>query len=137
VPVLRLAEFLMDEIRDREMPSSVYGKYPRGPKVVMKMDIEGMEYVTLPNLITSGALCTTVDFSFGEFHEHSHIFPMNYTEKHGGLYVENATQGLELSAQMVRVLHLAQNCKTEYSSLDDECYLTNGKSFPKPFTSSL
>jgi hypothetical protein len=103
----------------------------------MKMDIEGMEYVTLPNLITSGALCTTVDFSFGEFHEHSHIFPMNYTEKHGGLCLENATQGLELSAQMVRVLHLAQNCKTEYSSLDDECYLTNGKSFPKPFTSSL
>jgi hypothetical protein len=132
VPVVRLAEFLMDEIRDREMPSTVYGKYPRGPRVIMKMDIEGMEYVTLPDLVASGALCTTVDFCFGEFHSHDYFFPMNRTETHGGLYLKNAKQALEFSAELVRVLHSAQNCKTEYSTLDDESYLTDGKSFPKP-----
>jgi hypothetical protein len=61
---------------------------------------------------------------------------MNRTETHGGLYLETATQGMEFSAQLVRVLHSAQNCKTEYSTLDDESYLKDGKSFPKPFNLS-
>ena len=42
----------------------------------MKMDIEGSEYVVLPDLILNGALCS-IDFVFGEFHPW--FVPMNFT----------------------------------------------------------
>lgn len=66
VPIIRLATFLSEEIRDRSLPEIVYGATTIGPKVVLKMDVEGMEYIILPDLVTSGALCQTVDFCFGE-----------------------------------------------------------------------
>ena len=68
VPIIRLATFLLEEIRDRTLPEIVHGSHASsiGPKVVLKIDVEGMEFVILPDLVTSGALCQTVDFCFGE-----------------------------------------------------------------------
>ena len=41
---------------------------PIPPKVIMKLDVEGMEYLLMPDLISSGSLCQIVDVIFGEFH---------------------------------------------------------------------
>ena len=73
-------------------PDRVYGSYASaiGPKVILKMDIEGLEYVVLPDLVTSGSLCQTVDFCFGDLHPQYFFFPINRTATHGGLYLENA-----------------------------------------------
>jgi hypothetical protein len=132
VPIVRLADFLLEDIRDRAMPSNVYGVYPQGPKVVMKMDTEGMEYVTLPDLLASGALCTTVDFCFGEFHGQDAFFPMNRTETHGGLYLKDGKEALEFGSQLIRTMNSAQNCKTNYSTFDDESYLRDRIPLPSP-----
>lgn len=138
VPVIRLAMFLLEEIRDRTLPEKVYGEYASviGPKVVLKMDIEGMEYIVLPDLVTSGALCQTVDFCFGEFHPQYFFFPIDRKETHGGLYLANKNEGRAFGATLVRALDSSQQCKTIYSMEDDESYLKDqddaGRAIPFP-----
>ena len=129
VPIIRLAEFL-DEIRDRRIPRS-FGKYDK-PKVVMKMDAEGMEYIILPDLVTSGALCSTVDFCFGEFHPQEFYLPQNHRQTHGGLYLANATEGKEFGLSLVRAMTSSRHCKTPYSMADDESYLKDKEVFILP-----
>lgn len=136
VPIIRLATFLLEEIRGRSLPKIVYGASTIGPKVVLKMDVEGMEYVILPDLVTSGALCQTVDFCFGEFHHQEIFFPINRRETHGGLRLGNAEQGKVFGASLIRALQSSQHCKTIYSMADDETYLfdreINGSAIPFP-----
>ena len=82
VPVQRLASWLLDEIEGRQLPDTVYGDYKgKAPKVVMKLDVETMEYVLLPDLLLSGALCNTVDKVFGEVHYQ--FFPLTFEKKMG------------------------------------------------------
>ena len=87
------------------------------------MDIEGLEYVVLPDLVTSGALCQTVDFCFGELHPQYFFFPINRTATHGELYLENAPAGKVFGDSLIRALHSSQHCKTTYDLDDDESYL--------------
>ncbi|QDZ23122.1 hypothetical protein A3770_09p56400 [Chloropicon primus] len=70
VPVVHLARWIEREIMGRKLPARVYGKYEGdpGPKVVMKMDVEGQEYYLLPSLLATGVMCKGVDFVFGEHH---------------------------------------------------------------------
>eukprot|EP00956_Cyclotella_meneghiniana_P045247 scaffold360513_cov79-Cyclotella_meneghiniana.AAC.1 len=82
MPTVRLSKWILNEIRDREIPSTPFIEHPFGPRVVMKLDIEGLEFKVFPDLITSGALCDTVHFVFGEFHSsvnYPNLFPMNIT----------------------------------------------------------
>eukprot|EP00579_Thalassiosira_antarctica_P004340 CAMPEP_0201895106 /NCGR_PEP_ID=MMETSP0902-20130614/42042_1 /ASSEMBLY_ACC=CAM_ASM_000551 /TAXON_ID=420261 /ORGANISM="Thalassiosira antarctica, Strain CCMP982" /LENGTH=328 /DNA_ID=CAMNT_0048427343 /DNA_START=1 /DNA_END=987 /DNA_ORIENTATION=- len=143
VPIIRLATFLLDQIRDRSLPEIVYGASTIGPKVVLKMDVEGMEYVILPDLVTSGALCQTVDFCFGEFHPQQFFFPINRKETHGGLFLANAEEGKAFGASLIRALQSSQNCKTIYSMADDEKYLKDQEidgsaiPFPEPSNNEL
>ena len=138
VPVIRLATFLLDEIHNRLLPDRVYGSYASavGPKVILKMDIEGLEYVVLPDLVTCGALCQTVDFCFGELHPQYFFFPINRTATHGGLYLQNAPAGKVFGDSLIRALHSSQHCKTMYDLDDDESYLKDqdgsGKAIPFP-----
>eukprot|EP00923_Selenidium_pygospionis_P036995 GHVN01064780.1.p1 GENE.GHVN01064780.1~~GHVN01064780.1.p1 ORF type:complete len:278 (-),score=22.42 GHVN01064780.1:317-1150(-) len=79
VPVIRFASWLAKHVNQREIPETVYGDYgDRGPTVVAKMDIEGSEYIVLPDLMLSGALCG-IDFLFGEFH--ARFAPTNFYEQ--------------------------------------------------------
>ena len=121
VPVIRLATFILEEIHGRRLPDKVYGSYASviGPKVILKMDIEGLEYIVLPDLVTSGALCQTVDFCFGELHPQYFFFPINRTETHGGLYLENANAGKAFGDSLIRALHSSRHCKTIYDVDDD------------------
>jgi hypothetical protein len=96
VTVLRLSSWLQENIKNRQLPDIVYGTYNHsvtgdGPRVVVKMDIEGMEYKVLPDLLETGALCETVDFLFGEFHYLSHFFPL--TDEKLGIVLTNCKEG--------------------------------------------
>jgi hypothetical protein len=63
VPSIRLADFILQHVEGRTMPDAVHGMYKK-PKVLMKLDVEGMEFVILPDLVVSVALCQTVDCIF-------------------------------------------------------------------------
>jgi hypothetical protein len=82
--------------------------------------------------VASGALCTTADFCFGEFHGQDAFFPMNRKDTHGGLYLKNGKEALEFGSQLIRTLHSAQNCKTNYITFDDEPYLRDRIPLPLP-----
>jgi len=124
VPIIRLATFLQ-QIRDRRLPKVVFGDYADGPKVVMKLDTERMEWVILPDLITSGMLCQTVDFAFGEFHAQQFFFPIDKP----GLHLANAEEGRAFGEALIKVIHSSQHCKTKYSVGDDESYLKDREIF--------
>jgi Methyltransferase FkbM domain len=127
VPSLRLSKWLNDHVHGRIVPDVVL---PHGggdddddeqaqhmigaPRVVMKMDIEGAEYSVLPDLMTSGALCKSVDFLFGEFHYFHHSHP----PLHQGIH---------------NVLEASYKCKTRIVDLDSEAYLLDGMPLPSPY----
>jgi len=74
VTSIRLSSWLTEHIEDRIIPqrSSNLRKDAKVnkhmPTVVMKYDVEGMEYELLPDLLTTGSLCRSVDYAFGEIH---------------------------------------------------------------------
>jgi hypothetical protein len=131
VPVIRLASWSFDHLHDRVIPITPFGKYKSGPKVVMKLDVEGMEFAMLPDLIVSGALCSTVDLVFGEFHYSSKFYPMHF-KKHG-LYFNNSETSWRFQDAALRLMEASGSCKTKYDrGPDDETYLADGMPLPSP-----
>jgi hypothetical protein len=131
VPKIRFADWIMDEIYGRKLPSKVYGNYsdvtPKdAPKVVMKMDIESQEYAVLPDLMFSGILCKTINFAFGEFH----FWWVRYEpgpNGRGGLNLQRGQDGRNFAEQLLKSFHSVKNCVTrEYSLGDDESHLHDG-----------
>jgi hypothetical protein len=123
VPIVRLSNWIKDEIRDREIPPKSHGYYPFGPKVVMKLDIEGLEYKVFPDLLTSGALCETIDFLFCEFHysgDYRRFYPMNLTKD--GKNVLDITRAMRVAGNMLELMRLSEHCKTRLTLQDDESY---------------
>jgi FkbM family methyltransferase len=112
VPIVRLADFIRQHIQGRKLPATIYGGPYEKPKVLMKMDIEGMEYAVIPDLVASGALCETVDCITYEFHFGS-------SESKTG--VKSMMQSVEMNP----------NCITRFMDLDDETYLYDGEPFPE------
>jgi len=143
VPVLRLATWIIREIRNRKIPQSVYSKSQQSllradwntPKVVMKLDVEGVEYVIFPDLLVTGALCDTIDFLMGEFHhdKRNHImYPMNLTVD-GKYKLNDQKEGETFASQMLRFVEITKaNCKTAVSLEDDESYGSDPNPLPKP-----
>ena len=130
VDVIRLASWLQDEVRDRVIPSVTYGEYESGPKVVMKLDVEGLEFVVLPDLLVSGALCNTVDFVFGEFHFQDFFYPLKFPEHN--LVLNNSSEARQLANDALKMMEISPSCKTRYDARDDETYLKDGMSLPEP-----
>lgn len=127
VPKIRLADWIMDEIYDRELPSVVFGDYPDNkPKVVMKIDIESQEYAVLPDLMFSGVLCKTIDFVFGEFHHWNIHYPPDEVTGRGGLEL-GARETVNFHNELLRGFHSLKHCRTaSISAVDDESYLHDG-----------
>ena len=124
VPVIRFSTWVEREVNRRLIPSSPFATYI-GPKVVMKMDIEGSEYVVLPDLLVSGAICG-IDHIFGEFHPH--FTPLNFTGMNVPL--RNRTDASRLTDALRLALSSSRQCETVFQYLDDEAYLIDATPLP-------
>jgi hypothetical protein len=150
VPILHFAKWMQREILDRKPPARVYGKYESsnsnnyqypggGGKVVLKLDIEGMEFIVVPSLIFSGALCQAVDYMFGEYHAPGHVpvrEPMQ-ADGQGALpkfgddwrTARDQFQAMWKAMKTVR----PEDCRTRWLDLFDvEDYLHDGIPWPEP-----
>jgi hypothetical protein len=94
-------------------------KTGRAPPIIMKMDIEGAEFVVLPAMIVSGALCH-LDLMFAEWHEDNMRLSMpercNLTREE----ILSAFEGLRATNRA---------CNVEFNDLDDESYV-DGTAIP-------
>lgn len=131
VPIIRLSKWIQDEIRDRQIPKEPHMQYPFGPKVLMKLDIEGLEYKVFPDLLTTGALCETIDFMFGEFHWNGNyrtLYPMKVTKD----VVLNMEQAKDVADHLVNLMKMTETCKTRLTLEDDEAYEIDTVELPTP-----
>ena len=125
---MRLSSWIADNVLSRKMPETVHGRYENGPKIVMKLDIEGSEYVVLPDLISSGVLCQ-LDFVFMEFHSSK----MPFNEYYPGLDVplQNQQQAYNFEIGLVGIVKsFSRTCKVRLKIMDDESYLHDGVALP-------
>ena len=132
VPIVRLATWIQREIYNRRIPEP-YKRHPKGPRVVMKFDIEGSEYKVFPDLFMTGVLCNTVHFMFGEFHQtahHHNLFPMNLTSD--GQNVLELKRAWLLAESFVRMVEITEHCVTRIKMVDDESYKEDPVEYPKP-----
>ena len=129
VPVIHFAPWILQHIVNRKIPTPSFSitsgnnltnsSLIEGPKVVMKMDIERMEFIVLPDLILHGGALCHIDFAFIEMHGTSHehnIFDLNMWGFIGSKQFIN-TKG---------------RCPTEMSRVDDESYRLDGIPLPEP-----
>ena len=137
VPTIRLAKWLNEEILDRKLPLTAYGNYTSvDPKVIMKFDIEGMEYAVIPDLMFSGTLCQTVDYIFGEFHDSDWMnvdFPPHEKTGRGGLHLISTSEKIIFRDNLLKAFNSLRSpeCKTvEIHLEDDESYLHDGMPLP-------
>lgn len=114
--VINFSSWLHQNIFDRQIPSTTFGSYTGKqaiPKILMKMDIERLEFDLIPELIVTGSLCK-LDFAFVEMHG---------TGPHHG----------ELKRAWDKVLGAAQSCQSfRYINADDESYALDGIPLPEP-----
>jgi hypothetical protein len=131
VPKIRLANWLMEEVYHRQLPDKVYGIYDKGPRVVMKMDIESQEYAVLPDVMFSGSLCKTVHTIFGEYHPWAIEYDEDPRTGRGGLSIPRG-EGPGKIKDFVSFFHSFKDCElnTKFVELDDESYLHDGVPFP-------
>lgn len=134
VSIVRLASWIQNEIQDRQIPDIQYSEVQSEPKVIMKLDIEGLEFKVFPDLLTSGALCNNIHFLMGEFHYapgNHNYYPINLTSD-GGQVLKDRYAGRDLANQLLHLVEITDNCMTKISLDDDEEYLTDPYDFPKP-----
>mmetsp|Transcript_24381 Transcript_24381/g.52693 ORF Transcript_24381/g.52693 Transcript_24381/m.52693 type:complete len:334 (+) Transcript_24381:150-1151(+) len=134
VDIVRLATWITDEIQDRIIPTKTHSDVFSEPTVIMKLDIEGLEFKVFPDLVTTGALCNNIHFLMGEFHYDSgnwNYYPITLTkdERH---VLKDRKQGERLARQMLHFVDVSDNCMTNISLDDDESYLTDPHDYPKP-----
>lgn len=136
VPIIRLASWIQNEVEGRDIPKPHFNSGP--PKVVMKLDIEGLEFRVFPDLITTGALCNNVHYLLGEFHHrnHGYMYPMNLTVD-GQHALHHKMEGLQLEKEMFRLIDISDNCMTRYTLKDDESYTTDPHKLPSPTNQTL
>jgi len=128
VPIIRFSKWLQDHVLSRELPADVHGAYAKNATIVVKLDIEGSEYVVLPDLISSGALCE-LDYVFGEFHPYS--TPNAFPDSGVDLSTRQKTNTFK-NAILSVISGLHRTCKVRYEDRDDETYLHNGIPLPTP-----
>jgi len=134
VRIVRLATWIRDEIQDRAPPAVYHSPLPSEPRVVMKLDIEGLEFRVFPDLLTTGALCNNVHFLMGEFHTHPgnhNYYPINLTSD-GRYVLRHRKEGEGLARQLLHVVNVADTCMTRISLDDDESYLKDPHELPRP-----
>ena len=115
VTVINFPQWLQDNIFERDIPTTTYGPSDpiSKPKLVMKMDIEHLEFKLIPEMIVTGSLCK-FDFAFVEMHASSPA--------------DN-----ELKRAWDKTLRASNACKSfRYINEDDESYALDGIPLPEP-----
>lgn len=154
LPVVRLSSWLRDHILGRRIPAerpmlnmigdtaapaeSTTTTVPMNatsmpPSVIGKMDVEGMEFIMLADLLYSGILCQTVDYLFGEFHHRVDFKAEPDKETKRGGYIKTKKNTYFLDT-LLEGLHSLRNddCKLKkFDMHDDEAYLTDGAVLPE------
>jgi hypothetical protein len=117
VQLVDLQNFVLDFV----VPHVRAGRRKTGkkPPIVMKMDIEGAEYVVIPAMMVSGALCH-IDLIFAEWHEGGMRLAMQQRSNLTSQEMLSAFEGLRVANH---------DCKVEFSHLDDESYV-DGTAIP-------
>ena len=95
VKVINLATFINTEFNP-------------GARLVMKMDIEGAEYVVLPSMLSSGAFCR-LDVLFIEWHDNMNPKSNKWTSK-------------SLRRALLARTQITTGCQVTVLDLDDEDY---------------
>ena len=135
VSIIRLSSWIQDEIVGRVIPTKQYSEVQsEHPKIIMKLDIEGLEFTVFPDLLTTGVLCNHIDFLMGEFHHspgNHNYYPINLTSD-GKHILHHRKEGEVLAREMLRLIDITEHCKTKISLEDDESYLTDPHEYPKP-----
>eukprot|EP00581_Thalassiosira_minuscula_P008239 CAMPEP_0183709508 /NCGR_PEP_ID=MMETSP0737-20130205/5546_1 /TAXON_ID=385413 /ORGANISM="Thalassiosira miniscula, Strain CCMP1093" /LENGTH=322 /DNA_ID=CAMNT_0025937631 /DNA_START=227 /DNA_END=1195 /DNA_ORIENTATION=- len=134
VKIIRLATWIIDEIQDRIIPNMPHSTHFMEPRVIMKLDIEGLEYRVFPDLLTTGALCNNVHFLMGEFHYgpgNHNYFPINVTTD-GRHVLHTRKDGQRLAPQLLHMVDITDTCMTRISLEDDESYLEDPHEYPTP-----
>jgi hypothetical protein len=132
IPVIRFSTWLEEHVNKRKIPSTPYGSYENsGPKVVMKLDVEGSEYVLLPDLMLSGSMCG-IDFLFGEFHPA--FAPLDFPGHR--IPLSTKSEAVDIGGALRKVIPSSRNCKTVFRYEDDESYLHDGMPLPIPNTTA-
>ena len=141
VPVYRLSDWIDREIHGRKIPTQAFGGrgYVFEPRVVMKMDVEMLEWILMPDLITSGVLCRYIDAVMGEFHLKLqwYLYPVTFPDPGGNgkdWTLHNYTEAEEFMKHMLGMIERNHNCKTKLEMRDDESHAKDGMPWPKPLT---
>eukprot|EP00529_Nitzschia_sp_RCC80_P024038 CAMPEP_0113471506 /NCGR_PEP_ID=MMETSP0014_2-20120614/17011_1 /TAXON_ID=2857 /ORGANISM="Nitzschia sp." /LENGTH=454 /DNA_ID=CAMNT_0000364139 /DNA_START=168 /DNA_END=1532 /DNA_ORIENTATION=+ /assembly_acc=CAM_ASM_000159 len=174
VPVIKLSDWIKHEIEGRTIPEYDHSQGdgdgddddgkdeasasspvtippppPPPPRVVMKMDIEMMEYEVFPDLMLSGVLCRNIDSMIGEFHMDNSIA---YLWREGMDFANNnnnnndsTDQGQDkdnvwnlsrdkarqISEEWLRMVGHNPDCQhVKISMKDDESYRNDGQPLP-------
>lgn len=132
VPTIRLSEWIENNIHRRIVPKNSKKNDNQPPILGMKMDIEGYEYIVLPDLIHSNVICN-FDFVFGEFHPRFAPIERFRESKENFHRVKLDTEGQahQYGKSLVEVIHGSRNCKIRWIDSDDESYLKDGQPLPK------
>ena len=135
VSIIRLSSWIQNEIIGRLIPTTQYSEIQSEyPKIMMKLDIEELEFTVFPDLLTTGVLCNHIDFLMGAFHHSpaNHNYdPINLTSNRKHV-LDHRREGEALAREMLRLVDITDSCKTQVSLEDDESYLTDPHGYPKP-----
>jgi len=134
VPIIRLADWIKREVADRRIPLTGNNTI-MPPRVVMKMDVEFMEYEILPDLMLSGVLCNNIHAVMGEFHHDlnmiAYLWPMTYQgQGEGSLWTLDRGTAKQISTEWLRMMEHNPNCNTNFFMKDDESYKNDGQPLP-------
>lgn len=134
---IRLSSWLRVHIEGRMIPQALSDAVSKNvtkveskpPTDVMKFDVEGYEFILLPDLMFTGAMCSNIDYAFGEVHPRigAEIPPDEKAGK-GGLYLRPKPEARQYWDDLLRAFRSLRNndCRTKIEELDDESYLMDG-----------
>lgn len=132
IPVVRLASWIKREIDGRKLPQGPEIRFNQSkwqpPKVVMKLDVEGLETRVISDLITSGVFCQ-IDYVFGEMHYQPQFYPMHLRD---GMSFNKSGDARDYVNGLDKLLSVSKHCNTFWEREDDESHLNDGIPFPIP-----
>ena len=122
--VIDFAAFVMEEVAGRKLPAT---GSRLAPAVVVKMDIEGVEFALVPRLLETRALCA-VNFLSVEWHCKAKFLPLHLEAADGTSILVDDEARCSARRNALRGLLMSQAAGSscaghfELSDIDDESY---------------